>query len=125
MKIAMTSMYVNDPNEAFRFYTEILGFSERLHIPEALLAIVASPEEPDGTGLLLEPNDTPIASTYQQQRYDGGFPVIVLGTSDIRGDYARLQGVGVTFRKEPTVADYGSEAVFEDGCGNLIQLLQV
>ncbi|HUE75800.1 MAG TPA: VOC family protein, partial [Chloroflexota bacterium] len=56
MKIAMTSVLVDDPIKAFKFYTEVLGFAERLYMPEAQLAIVVSPEEPNGTGLLLEPN---------------------------------------------------------------------
>jgi len=94
VKIVLTGIYVNDPNAAFRFYTDILGFGERLHIPEALLAIVVSPEEPGGTGLLLEPSDNPIAATYQKQLYDAEIPAIVLGTDDIMGDYARLQGRG-------------------------------
>ena len=85
----------------------ILGFGERLHIPEALLAIVASPEESGGTGLLLEPNDNPFAATYQRALYEANFPVIVLGTDDIAGDYARLQGRGVVSarsRRPPTTA---------------------
>lgn len=61
MKISVTSVFVDDPLEAFRFYTEVLGFRERLSMPEANLAIVVSPEEPDGTGLLLGPNDNPVA----------------------------------------------------------------
>jgi catechol 2,3-dioxygenase-like lactoylglutathione lyase family enzyme len=63
MKIAMTSVYVDDQHEVLRFYTEVLGFVERLYIPEASLAIVVSAEEPEGTGLLLEPNSNLIAKT--------------------------------------------------------------
>ncbi len=65
MKIALTGILVHDPNKAFRFYTEVLGFIPRLHVPEASLAIIASPEDPDGTGLLLEPNDNPVARMFQ------------------------------------------------------------
>ncbi len=61
MKITLTSVFANSPADAFTFYTEILGFVKNRYVPEAYLAIVASPEEPDGTGLLLEPNDNPIA----------------------------------------------------------------
>lgn len=125
MKIALTSVFVHDPNEAFRFYTETLGFVKKIHIPEAFLAIVASPEEPDGTGLLLEPNHSPIAKSYQEGLYKAGIPVIVFGTDDIQGEYERLKGRGVVFTKEPTKTDYGMEALFEDTCGNLIQLHQV
>jgi len=64
MKIAMTSVYVDDPLKAHAFYTEVLGFQSRLFMPEAYLAIVVSTEQPDGTGLLLEPNKHPLASVY-------------------------------------------------------------
>jgi catechol 2,3-dioxygenase-like lactoylglutathione lyase family enzyme len=91
MKIALTSVTVNNPIEAFTFYTEVLGFVERLYVPEAKLAIVASPEEPDGTGLLLEPNDNPIAKTFQEAVYKAGLPVIVFGVEDIHKEYERMK----------------------------------
>jgi hypothetical protein len=71
MKIQLASVLVNNPNEAFKFYTEVLGFVKRIHVPEAELAIVASPEEPDGTGLLLEPNSNLNAKTFQEAVYRG------------------------------------------------------
>lgn len=77
MKIALTSVLVDAPGKAFQFYTGVLGFAERTYIPEAQLAIVVSPEEPDGTGLLLEPNDSPIAKLFQEALYNRGLPVIV------------------------------------------------
>ncbi|GGG14555.1 VOC family protein [Paenibacillus abyssi] len=125
MKIQLTSVYVNHPLEAFKFYTEVLGFISRLYIPEAYLAIVASPEEPDGTGLLLEPNNNPIAKTYQEALFNAGYPVIVFGVKDIQSEYERLSELGVVFRKQPTKTEVGIEAIFEDTCGNLIQLYQV
>ena len=125
MKIALTSVFVDDPNKAFKFYTEVLGFVEKMYIPEAYLAIVASPEEPAGTGLLLEPNSNPIASTYQQALYKAGLPVIVFGVEDIQKEYERLKLAGVVFTGEPIKTDWGTQAVFEDTCGNLIQLHQV
>jgi predicted enzyme related to lactoylglutathione lyase len=124
MKIALTSVTVNNPVEAFTFYTEVLGFVKKIFVPEAALAIVASPEEPDGTGLLLEPSDNPIAKTFQEAVYQAGLPVIVFGTADIQKEYQRLKALGVVFRKEPTKTDWGTEAIFEDTCGNLIQLAQ-
>jgi predicted enzyme related to lactoylglutathione lyase len=124
MNILLTSVFVDDPLQAFRFYTEVLGFVERVYMPEALLAIVASPDQPDGTGLLLEPNSNPIAKSYQEGVYQMGMPVIVFGTADIHKEYARLKDLGVVFRKEPTVTDFGIDALFEDTFGNLIQLVQ-
>lgn len=125
MKILLTNVFVNNPIEAFKFYTEVLGFNKRLYMPEGNLAIVASPEEPDGTGLLLEPNDNPIAKTYQDAIYKAGLPVIVFGVDDIRQEYERLKKLGVVFKKEPTKTDWGTEAVFDDRCGNFIQLAQM
>ncbi len=124
MKIKLTSVFVDDPNKAFKFYTEVLGFIKKLYIPEAYLAIVASPEEPDGTGLLLEPNGGRIAKTYQEGVYKAGLPVIVFGVEDIQKEYERLKKLGVVFKKEPTKTEWGTETVFEDTCGNLIQLHQ-
>ncbi|GAB4202462.1 MAG: hypothetical protein OHK0022_25710 [Roseiflexaceae bacterium] len=124
MKIALTSVYVHSPEQAFGFYTEVLGFVPRLYMPEAHLAIVASPEEPEGTALLLEPNDNPIAQRYQAELYQGGFPVIVFGVADLQGEYERLRARGVVFRGEPVQGDSGTMVMFEDGCGNLIQLHQ-
>lgn len=124
MKIALTSVFVDDPNKAFTFYTEVLGFVEKMHVPEAYLAIVVSAEEPDGTALLLEPNGNLNAAAFQGGIYGAGLPVIVFGVADIHKEYERLKGLGVVFRQEPTQTDYGIEAVFDDTCGNLIQLVQ-
>ena len=125
MKIALTSVIVNNPNEAFKFYTEVLGFVKRMYIPEANLAIVVSPEEPNGTGLLLEPNDNPIGKTFQEALYKQGLAAIVLGVEDIHREHERLQNLGVVFRQEPTKTEWGTQALFDDTCGNLIQIHQV
>ena len=125
MKIGLTSVYVDDPAKAFRFYTEVLGFVERLYIAEAQLAIVASAEAPDGTGLLLEPNNNPIAQTYQQALYQAGLPAIVFTTQDIHQEQARLQERGVVFTQQPTETEWGMLALFDDTCGNLIQIHQL
>jgi predicted enzyme related to lactoylglutathione lyase len=125
MKIGLTSVYVHNPLEAHQFYTEVLGFVSKMYMPEAYLAIVASPEEPDGTGLLLEPNNNPIAKTYQEALYSAGLPPIVFAVDDIHKEYERLKALGVAFRKEPTKTDWGIETLLEDTCGNLIQLHQL
>jgi predicted enzyme related to lactoylglutathione lyase len=124
MKIALVSLLVDDPIKAFKFYTETLGFIERLYMPEANLAIVASPEEPNGTGLLLEPNDNPIAKPFQEGVYAQGMPIIVFGVEDCQKEYEKLKARGVVFRQEPTKTDWGTQALFEDTCGNLIQIHQ-
>lgn len=124
MKIALTSVFVNDPLEAFKFYTETLGFVEKMYMPEHYLAIVASPEDPDGTSLLLEPNMNLGAKEFQKGIYDAGLPIIVFGVPDVQAEYERLKDRGVVFRKEPTRTDWGIEAVFDDTCGNYIQIAQ-
>jgi predicted enzyme related to lactoylglutathione lyase len=125
MKIALTSLIVNNPIEAYTFYTEILGFAKRMYMPEANLAIIVSPEEPNGTGLLLEPNDNPISKTFQEALYQQGLPAIVFGVEDLQKEFERLKKLGVVFRKQPTKSEWGFAAVFEDTCGNLIQIHQV
>ena len=125
MKIQLVSVMVNDPIAAFKYYTETLGFVEKVFMPEMNLAVVASPEDPDGTSLLLEPNDNPIAKPFQQGVYEQGMPIIVFGTDDIQRDYERLTSKGVVFRSEPKQQGPFISANFEDTCGNLIQLTQM
>jgi catechol 2,3-dioxygenase-like lactoylglutathione lyase family enzyme len=84
MKIALTSVTVDDPIEAFEFYTEKLGFIEKMYMPDMKLAIVVSPEDPDGTALLLEPNDNFDTKSYFKSVYDAGIPVIVFGVDDVQ-----------------------------------------
>lgn len=125
MKITLTSVYVSNPIEAFKFYTRVLGFAEKMFMPDMNLAIVASAEEPQGTALLLEPNENPIAKDYQTALYKAGLPVIVFGVANVQQEYDRLIGQGVLFRKMPTKTDWGIEAIFDDTFGNYIQISQV
>lgn len=125
MKIGLVSVFVHNPLEAHQFYTEKLGFISKMYMPEAYLAIVASPEEPESTGILLEPNNNPIASTYQKALYDSNLPCITFTATDIQQMYEDLKAKGVVFRKAPTKTDWGVEAIFEDTCGNFIQLVQL
>ncbi len=123
-EIQLTSIFVNEPTEAFKFYTETLGFKEQMFMPEANLAIVVSPEQPDGTALLLEPSDNPIGKEHMTNLYEAGLPTIVFSVEDIQKEFERLKELGVNFKKEPTKMDWGWEAVFDDSCGNWIQLAQ-
>jgi predicted enzyme related to lactoylglutathione lyase len=124
MKIGMTSVFVDDPVRAFKFYTEILGFVKKVFMPEALLAIVVSNDDLGGTSLMLEPNDNTIAKNYQEGLYNNGIPVIVFTAADVQQEYERLLNAGVKFRNAPTKTQYGMDALFEDGFGNIIQLYQ-
>ncbi len=124
LKIGMVGIYVDDPEKAFKFYTEKVGFVKVLFMPEAKLAIVASPLEPQGTALLLEPNENPTASRYQKELYKAGIPVIVFTTENLLAEYERLKKLGLKFKQEPTTSEWGIQAVFDDTCGNWVQLHQ-
>jgi catechol 2,3-dioxygenase-like lactoylglutathione lyase family enzyme len=124
MNIKMVSIFVDDPSAAFQFYTEVLGFQELLHVPEAYIAIVVSPEQPDGTSILLEPADDEIARPYRSALYERDLPCMMFGTTDIQADVQRLTERGVVFRGEPETNEYGTQVNFEDTFGNLIQLHQ-
>jgi predicted enzyme related to lactoylglutathione lyase len=124
MKIKLTSVYVNDPIKAFHFYTEYLGFQEHMFVPEAYLAIVVTPEDPDGTALLLEPNAHPAAKEYQEAMFNNSLPVLVLDATNLHEKYEELSSKGITFTQKPTKTEWGTSAVFEDTCGNLIQIHQ-
>ncbi len=124
MKIKLTSVYVNDPIKAFHFYTEYIGFLEHMFVPIASLAIVVAPEDRDGTALLLEPNTHPAAKTYQEAMYKDSLPVITLNAIDVHEKYRELIAKGVTFTQKPTESEWGISAIFEDTCGNLIQIHQ-
>lgn len=125
LKIALTSIFVNDPSEAFRFYTEVLGFLEKRFNPEAQLAMVVAPEDPDGTILLLESDENPAAKTFQEAIYAQGLPMMTFSVEDIHQEFERLCGLGVVFRKTPTQHEWGTEAVLDDTCGNFVQIAQI
>ena len=122
MKIALTSVFVDDPLKAFKFYTEVLGFVQQTYIPEAYLAIVVSPEQPDGTALLLEPNGNLGAKEFQEGVYKAGLPYIIFGVEDVQKEYEKLKSREVVFTQEPTKTEWGTQAIFDDTCGNLIQI---
>lgn len=122
MRIKMCSVHVDDPAAAFEFYTRTLGFLELMKLPEYQLYIVKSPEDPAGVGLLLEPNNNPVAKAYQSGLHAQGIPTIVFGTPDVRAEYDRLGKLGVHFTAEPSTDPSGMSVVFDDTCGNLIQL---
>jgi predicted enzyme related to lactoylglutathione lyase len=124
MKIKLVSVSVEDPIKAFKFYTEVLGFVKIMYVPEAMLAIVASPEEPDGTAILLEPSSSPFLKSYQKGVLKAGLPIIVFGVEDIQKEFERLKKLGVVFTSEPAKTEWGTQVLFEDTCGNLIQLHQ-
>lgn len=127
MKIKLTSVMVDDQEKALKFYTEVLGFVKKTEIPmgEHKWLTVVSREEQDGVELLLEPMGFAPAKTYQKALFEAGIPLTAFQVTDIQHDYERLEKLGVVFSMKPTPMGAVTLAVFEDTCGNNIQIYQV
>ena len=127
MKIKLTSVFVDDQDKALNFYVDVLGFIKKEDMPvgEFKWLTVVSPEGPDDIELLLEPNNNPAAKTYQQAIFDQGIPATAFVVDDIHKEYERLKEQGVEFSMEPTESGPAILAIFNDTCGNLIQIYQV
>lgn len=126
MKIIVNSIFVQDQDKALEFYTETLGFVKKHDIPigEFRWIALVSPDEQDGTELLLEPNEHPAAKEYQQKIFAEGIPATMFGVADINKEYERLLEKGVKFTIEPTKMGEVTLAVLDDTCGNYIQIVQ-
>jgi catechol 2,3-dioxygenase-like lactoylglutathione lyase family enzyme len=127
MKIVLTSVMVDDQAKALAFYTDKLGFTKKEDIPlgAARWLTVVSPEGAHGVELLLEPLGHPAAAPFQKALFDSNIPATSFGSNDIRAEFESLSKKGVVFRKPPTKVGPVTIAVFEDTCGNLIQIAQV
>ena len=127
MKIALTSLFVDDQRAALAFYTEVLGFTKHHDIPlgDNFWLTVKSPESPDGPELLLEPADHPAVKPYRDALVRDGIPLAQFAVDDVEFEHARLTGKGVVFGQPPTDIGTAVVAVFDDTCGNLIQLIQM
>ena len=124
MRINVTSVLVDDQEKALRFYTEVLGFVKKTEIPvcDALWLTLVSPEDPDGTELLLEPDGHPAAGPFKRALVDDGIPFTSFAVDDATAEYERLREKGVRFTQEPVEMDSVTTAVLDDTCGNLIQI---
>ena len=123
MRINLASVLVDDQEKALRFYTEVLGFREKHDVPmgEHRWITVVSPEDPDGTELLLEPDEHPAAKPFKDALVADGIPFTSFAVDDVQAEYERLRGLGVRFTQEPTEMGPVTTAVLDDTCGNLIQ----
>ena len=124
MRIVVTSVMVDDQDKAFRFYTEVLGFVKKTHIPDIKWLTVVSPDAPDGVELLLEPLGFAPAKAYQKAVLDAGIPWTSFAVDNVQLEFDRLTSLGVVFRRKPLKMGPVTTAVFEDTCGNLIQIAQ-
>jgi catechol 2,3-dioxygenase-like lactoylglutathione lyase family enzyme len=127
MRIYVTSVFVDDQAGALAFYTEKLGFVVKHDIPmgEHRWLTVVSPEQPGGTELLLEPSAHPAVGPYKAALVADGIPAVSFMVDDLDAEHARLAGLGVVFTLAPMAAGPVRMAVLEDGCGNLVQLVQM
>jgi catechol 2,3-dioxygenase-like lactoylglutathione lyase family enzyme len=127
MRIKLNNVLVDDQAKALTFYTEILGFVKKEDLPmgDFRWLTVVSPEAPDDAELLLEPNANPAAKTFQEAMFEQGIALAAFWVSDIQAEFERMKKLDVAFRMEPTKMGPATIAVFEDTCGNLIQIYQV
>lgn len=127
MRIDVTSLFVDDQAAALEFYTTVLGFVPKTDEPvgEDRWLTVVSPDRPDGVELLLEPSTHPAVPPYKQALAADGIPATQFTVDDVRAEYERLEALGVRFTQPPTRMGPVTTAVFDDTCGNLIQLIEV
>ncbi|WP_435238475.1 VOC family protein [Streptomyces sp. YPW6] len=127
MRINLTSVFVDDQEKALRFYTDVLGFTKKHDVPlggEDRWLTVVSPEDPDGTELLMEPDKHPAVKPYTTALAEDGIPATAFAVDDVRAEFDRLSELGVRFTQEPTEMGPVTIAVLDDTCGNLIQIVQ-
>ena len=126
MRIKLNSIFGNDQQKGLDFYTNALGFVKKNDIPlgEYRWLTVVSPDDPDGTELVLEPNANPAAKAYQAALFEQGIPLTAFEVDDLQQEYQRLSSLGVVFTMDPTQMGEVTIAVLDDTCGNLIQLYQ-
>jgi catechol 2,3-dioxygenase-like lactoylglutathione lyase family enzyme len=124
VRIYITSVFVDDQDKALAFYTDVLGFVKKTDIPlgEARWLTVVSPEDPDGTELLLEPDGHPAVGPFKAALVEDGIPVTSFAVDDVHAEFDRLKGLGVRFTQEPLESGGVTMAVLDDSCGNLIQI---
>ena len=124
MKINLASVFVDDQDKALSFYTETLGFVKKTEMPagEFKWLTVVSPEDPDGVELVLEPSDHPAVKPFKDAIVADGIQYASFAVADVQAEYERLSARGVKFLQEPTSMGPVTTAVFDDTCGNLIQI---
>jgi catechol 2,3-dioxygenase-like lactoylglutathione lyase family enzyme len=126
MRIHLSSILVDDQDKALRFYSEVLGFEKKTEIPlgEHRWLTMVSPEDPNGTELGLEPDAHPAAKPFKEALVTDGIPFTSFAVDDVTVEFERLRALGVTFTQEPVHMGPVTTAVFDDTCGNLIQIAQ-
>jgi catechol 2,3-dioxygenase-like lactoylglutathione lyase family enzyme len=126
VRIVVTSVLVDDQDKALRFYTDVLGFVKKTEVPLGAhrWLTVVSPDDPDGVELVLEPDEHPAIKPFKRALVEDGIPFTSFGVKDVNAEYKRLVGLGVRFTQPPVDMGPVTTAVFDDTCGNLIQMAQ-
>ena len=126
MRIHLSNVFVDDQERALDFYTRVLGFSKKDDVPvgEDRWLTVVSPDAPNGTALLLEPDSHPAVKPFKDALVNDGIPYTSFAVGDVRQEFERLRRLGVRFTQEPVDMGPVTTAVFDDTCGNLIQIAQ-
>jgi catechol 2,3-dioxygenase-like lactoylglutathione lyase family enzyme len=126
VRINLTSVLVDDQDKALLFYTEVLGFQKKTEIPlgEYRWLTVVAPEDPDGVELVLEPDSHPAVRPFKEALVADGIPFTSFAVHDIQKEFKRMRDLGVRFTQEPAEMGLVTTAVFDDTCGNLIQIAQ-
>ena len=130
MELTVTNVHVDDQQQALEFYTDVLGFEKKTDVPAggARWLTVVGPKSPDGVELLLEPTGVPevaeALATYRETLVEHGIPWTQFACEDVEAEYERLREHGVEFTQEPMTVGDVTMAVFDDTCGNLIQIIQ-
>lgn len=124
MRIVVTSVYVDDQEKALQFYTKVLGFVKKTEIPlgEHRWLTVVAPDDPNGTELLLEPDGHPAVGPFKRALVEDGIPFTSFAVGNVHAEYVRLRSAGVHFTQPPVEMGPVATAVFDDTCGNLIQI---
>ena len=124
MRINLTSVFVDDQEKALRFYTEVLGFRKKREIPlgDFRWLTVVSDSDPEGTELLLEPDSHPAVEPFRTALVADGIPCASFAVDDVQAEYERLVAKNVVFTQKPLDVGTAVMAVFDDTCGNLIQI---
>jgi len=126
MRIHLSSVFVDNQDKALRFYTEVLGFVKKTEVPlgEHRWLTVVSRDQPSGVELVLEPDEHPAVRPFKEALVGDGIPFTSFAVDDVQKEFQRLRGLGVQFTQEPVEMGPVTTAVFDDTCGNLIQIAQ-
>jgi catechol 2,3-dioxygenase-like lactoylglutathione lyase family enzyme len=127
VKIVVTGVLVDDQDKALKFYTDVLGFVKKTEVPLGAhrWLTVVSPDDPDGVELVLEPDEHPAAKPFKRALVEDGIPFTSFGVKDVNAEYQRLVAAGVRFTQPPVEMGPVISAVFDDTCGNLMQIAQM